>query len=105
MAEDEGDFTGQDRSTPGGRAALQGRLAAIIESSDDGIVSKDLNGIVQSWNEAAEKIFGYTAQEIVGKSITTIIPPERLHEENEILSRIRRGERIDHFQTVRQHKD
>jgi len=105
MTQGDRDFAGQDRSTPAGRAALQARLAAIIDSSDDGIVSKDLNGIVQSWNEAAERMFGYTAGEIVGKSITTIIPPGREHEETEILARVRRGERIDHFQTVRRHKD
>jgi len=99
------DFAGQDRSTSAGRAALQARLAAIVDSSDDGIVSKDLDGIVQSWNEAAAHIFGYTAEEIVGKSILTIIPPGREHEETEILARVRRGERIDHFQTVRRRKD
>jgi PAS domain-containing protein len=70
------EYQGQDRSTPGGRAALQERLAAIIDSSDDGIVSKDLNGVVQSWNEAAVRIFGYTAAEMAGRSITTMIPPE-----------------------------
>ena len=105
VTEADREFTGQDRSTSAGRAALQARLAAIINSSDDGIVSKDLNGIVQSWNEAAERIFGYTAEEMVGRSITTIIPPDRHHEENEFLARVRRGERIDHFQTVRQRKD
>src|SRR6187399_821717 len=83
----------------------QAMLAAIVASSDDAIVSKDLNGIVQSWNEAAERIFGYTAVEMVGRSITTIIPADRLHEEGQILERLRRGERIDHFQTVRQRKD
>jgi PAS domain S-box-containing protein len=105
MSEADGEFQGQDRSTPGGRAALQARLAAIIDSSDDGIVSKDLNGVVQSWNDAAEQIFGYTADEIVGRSIRTIIPADRQHEEDEILARIRRGERIEHFRTVRQRKD
>ncbi|MDB5296016.1 MAG: rpfC 5, partial [Phycisphaerales bacterium] len=99
------EFTGQDRSTISGRAALQARLAAIINSSDDGIVSKDLNGVVQSWNDAAERIFGYRADEIVGRSITILIPPDRQHEEAMILARVRRGERIDHFQTVRQRKD
>jgi len=95
----------QDGSTPVASAELQARLAAIVASSDDGIVSKDLNGVVQTWNTAAERIFGYTADEIIGKSITTIIPAERLHEEEEILSRIRRGQRVDHFQTLRQRKD
>src|SRR4051794_11724638 len=70
------DLASQDQSSDAGRAALQGRLAAIINSSDDGIVSKDLNGIVQSWNEAAQRIFGYTADEIVGQSIKLLIPPD-----------------------------
>ena len=80
------------------------RLAAIIESSDDAIVSKDLNGIVTSWNQAAERMFGYTAAEMVGQSITTIIPEDRLHEEREVLTRIRRGDKVDHFETLRRHK-
>src|SRR5947208_6175338 len=83
----------------------QALLAAIIASSDDAIVSKDLNGIVQSWNDAAERIFGWTAEEIIGRSITLIIPPERVNEETDILSRIRRGERVDHFETIRVCKD
>ncbi|HEV2115835.1 MAG TPA: PAS domain S-box protein [Terriglobales bacterium] len=77
------------------------RLAAIVESSDDAIVSKDLNGIVTSWNAAAERIFGYTAAEMVGRPITTIIPPELHEDEVRILDKLRRGERIDHFETVR----
>jgi PAS domain S-box-containing protein len=81
------------------------RLAAIVESSDDGIISKDLNGIVQSWNGGAERIFGYTADEMIGKSIITVIPPEMHDEEPVILSRIGRGERIDRFETIRQRKD
>jgi PAS domain S-box-containing protein len=80
------------------------KLAAIVESSDDAIVSKDLNGVVTSWNNAAERIFGYKPQEIVGKPITTIIPPELQDDETEILRRIRAGERIEHFQTVRMTK-
>src|SRR6476659_3010731 len=84
---------------------LQARLAAIVATSDDAIVSKNLDGIVQSWNRAAERIFGWTAEEIIGRSITLIIPPERLNEETDILSRIRRGERVDHFETVRMCKD
>jgi two-component system, chemotaxis family, CheB/CheR fusion protein len=81
------------------------RLAAIIESSDDAIVSKDLNGIITSWNAGAERLFGYKPEEIVGKSILTLIPPDRQHEEPGILDRIRRGQRIDHYETVRRRKD
>jgi len=81
------------------------RLAAVVQSSHDGIVAKDLNGIITDWNQSAERIFGYTAKEIIGKSILTVIPPNRHSEETEILSRIRRGELIDHYQTVRRRKD
>jgi len=80
------------------------RLAAIVESSDDGIVSKDLNGIVKSWNAGAERIFGYTPEEIIGQPITTLIPRDLWGDEARILAKIRAGERIDHFQTVRLHK-
>jgi PAS domain S-box-containing protein len=80
-------------------------LASIVESSDDAIVSKNLDGIVTSWNEGAERIFGYAAKEAVGEPITIIIPSNRYDEERTILTRIRRGERIDHFETVRQRKD
>jgi PAS domain S-box-containing protein len=76
-------------------------LAAIVESSDDAIASKDLNGIVTSWNKSAERLFGYTAREIIGKPITTIIPPELLADETMILGKIRKGEKIDHFETIR----
>jgi PAS domain S-box-containing protein len=81
------------------------RLAAIIEFSDDAIVSKTLDGIVTSWNPAAERIFGYRAEEMIGASITRIFPPDRLSEEEEFLARLRRGERIEHFQTTRRTKD
>jgi two-component system, chemotaxis family, CheB/CheR fusion protein len=77
------------------------RLAAIVESSDDAIASKDLNGIVTSWNASAERIFGYKAEEIIGKPITLIIPPELRSDEDMILGKIARGERIHHFETVR----
>ncbi|HJP82823.1 MAG TPA: ATP-binding protein [Fimbriimonadaceae bacterium] len=81
------------------------RLVAVVESSDDAIVTKSLEGIVTSWNKGAERIFGFTAEEIIGKSILTIIPPERHHEEPVILAKIAAGERIDHFETVRMAKD
>jgi PAS domain S-box-containing protein len=80
-------------------------LVAIVESSDDAIVSKDLNGVIQSWNSGAERLFGYTAEEAIGRPISIVIPPDRLDEEPEILARIRRGERVDHFETVRRRKD
>jgi PAS domain S-box-containing protein len=79
-------------------------FAAIVESSDDAIVSKNLNGIITSWNRGAERIFGYTAEEAIGQPITIVIPQDRQDEERTILTRIRRGERIDHFETVRRHK-
>jgi PAS domain S-box-containing protein len=80
-------------------------LAAIVDSSDDAIVSKDLNSIVTSWNAGAERLFGYSAGEMVGRSITLIIPPDRQHEENEIQAQIKRGERVEHFETLRLTKD
>ena len=80
-------------------------LASIVESSDDAIVSKDLDGIITSWNEGAERIFGFSAREAIGQPITIVIPQDRQSEEREILTRIRRGERIDHFETVRQRKN
>jgi len=80
-------------------------FAAIVKSSEDAIISKDTNGIIQSWNKSAERLFGYTPAEIIGKSVLTLIPTERHSEEDEILGKIRRGERIEHFETVRQAKD
>jgi PAS domain S-box-containing protein len=80
-------------------------LAAIVESSDDAIVSKNLDGIIQSWNTGAERIFGYRAHEVIGKSIILLIPPERRAEERMILDRIRRGQRVEHYETVRMRKD
>jgi two-component system CheB/CheR fusion protein len=81
------------------------RLAAIVESSDDAIVSKDLNGIITSWNAGAERLFGYSAEEALKKPITIIIPPDRYHEEQQILDRIHSGERVEHFDTIRRRKD
>jgi PAS domain S-box-containing protein len=79
-------------------------LASIVESSDDAIVSKNLDGIITSWNKGAERIFGYAADEAIGRPITFVIPGDRHGEEREILTRIRRGERIEHFETIRQTK-
>lgn len=79
-------------------------LAAIIASSDDAILSKDLNGVIRTWNQGAERIFGYTAEEVIGKPITMLLPVDRHQEEMEILRRLRRGERVNHFDTVRRHK-
>lgn len=87
------------------QSVVRARLAAIVESSDDAIVAKTLEGIITDWNLGAQRIFGYTSDEIVGKPITTLIPPDRQHEETMILDRLRRGERIEHFQTVRRTKD
>jgi PAS domain S-box-containing protein len=81
------------------------RLAAIVESSDDAIISKDLTGRITSWNASAQRIFGYRAEEMIGESIRRLIPPELQSEEDEILSKLRRGERVDHFETVRVAKD
>src|SRR5258708_23770835 len=81
------------------------RLAAIVTSSDDVIVSKTLEGTITSWNPAAERILGYTADEAIGKNIKLIIPPDRWAEEDEVLARIRRGERVEHFETVRRAKN
>ncbi|CAN7585982.1 PAS domain S-box protein [Pararhizobium sp. LjRoot255] len=81
------------------------RFAAIVESSDDAILAKDLNGTIISWNPGAERLFGYTAAEAVGKPVAMLIPLDRHNEEPEILSRIRRGERIDHYETIRRRKD
>jgi PAS domain S-box-containing protein len=79
----------------------QAHLAAIVESSQDAIISKTLQGIVLSWNTGAERLFGYSAEEMIGQSITILIPPERQDEEHEILARIARGDRVEHFETVR----
>src|SRR5215813_3960551 len=81
------------------------RHASIVESSDDAIIGKNLDGIITSWNKGAERLFGYTAEEAVGNPVTILIPPDRHDEERVILARLRRGEHIDHYETVRQRKD
>jgi PAS domain S-box-containing protein len=85
--------------------AEHAHLAAIVESSDDAIISKTLESIIMSWNNGAERMFGHTAAEAIGQSIYLIIPPERHDEEQMILDKLRRGERIEHFETVRMRKD
>ncbi len=84
---------------------VQARLAAIVESSQDAIISKTLDGIIRTWNSGAERLFGYTAEETVGRPITLLIPPDRLDEEREILGRLSRGERVEHYETLRMAKD
>ncbi len=84
---------------------LQSHLAAIVESSDDAIISKGLDGVIRTWNTAAERIFGYRADEIIGKSVLILIPEDRQHEEPVILAKLSAGQRIDHYETVRQRKD
>lgn len=81
------------------------RLAAVVESSDDAIISKDLNGVITSWNRGAARLFGYTAEEAIGQPIMMLFPPDRLDEEAEIVGRVRRGERVEHYETVRRRKD
>ena len=80
-------------------------LASIVECSDDAIISRTLDGIITSWNKGAERVFGYTAEEAIGRPIAFLIPSDRQNEEPEILERIRNGKRIEHYETVRQRKD
>lgn len=94
------DVTEQNRAE-----AARAHLAALVTSSEDAIISKSLEGVIKSWNQGAERIFGYSAHEAVGKPITLVIPADRLEEEPAILERLKRGERVDHFETVRQRKD
>jgi diguanylate cyclase (GGDEF)-like protein/PAS domain S-box-containing protein len=88
-----------------GREMENKHYRAIVESSDDAIISKDLNGTVKSWNEGAEKVFGYNAKEMIGQPMIKVFPENKLHEETEILSRLKRGEKVDHFRTLRKKKD
>ena len=85
--------------------SVRARLAAIVDSSDDAIVSKDLNGVITSWNSAAEQMFGYSAAEAVGQHITLIVPEDRVAEDKEVLTRVWNGERVHHFETQRRAKD
>lgn len=87
------------------RKEVDQRLASIVENCEDAIISKDLQGIISSWNTGAQRLFGYAAEEVVGKPITVLIPPDRHYEEPGILERLRHGERIEHFETVRRRKD
>ncbi|MGK6315585.1 PAS domain S-box protein [Neorhizobium sp. DT-125] len=111
---DSGDSDGTDGRSQGPEAVVGADkpahdagafLAAIIESSEDAIVSKSLQGIIITWNKGAERLFGYSAAEAVGKPITILIPEDRLDEEPAILARIHAGERVDHFETIRRRKD
>jgi two-component system CheB/CheR fusion protein len=86
-------------------AEARGRLAAIVESSDNAIIGKNLDGIITSWNRGAERLFGYSPAEIVGQSVTVLFPPDRQHESADILGHIRRGEAVEHLDTVRRRKD
>src|SRR5262249_45667200 len=81
------------------------RLVSVVESSDDAIVSEDLDGVIVSWNRGAEHLFGYSAEEVIGKPILILIPPDRQHEEMMILERIRSGEPVKHYETVRRRKN
>jgi PAS domain S-box-containing protein len=103
---DRGEFEGDagsrlDTTAQEAVEEIRSRLAAIVQGSDDAIIAKDLNGTVTSWNRSAERIFGYTEQEVLGKPIALIIPPDLQAEEAQILQRLRSGERIEHFETVR----
>lgn len=96
---------GRDVSDRARAVELQERLAAIVESSDDIIVSKDLSGFITSWNRGAERVLGYTAEEIIGKHVSTLMPPESLEDTEKILGAVRRGEKLDHYETRRRRKD
>ncbi|MCU1329126.1 MAG: domain S-box protein, partial [Bryobacterales bacterium] len=96
--------TALDSNSEAQRASLL--LSAIVDSSDDAIISKDLNGVITSWNQSAVRLFGYTSDEAVGQPVATLlIPHDRQHEEPTILAKLRRGERVSHFETKRRRKD
>ena len=95
----------ESEPTFGTQDEAMSRLAAIVASSDDGIIAKSLDGTITDWNAGAETIFGYTAAEAIGRSITMLLPADRLDEEDHILARLQRGEKIDHVETQRRHKD
>src|SRR5438876_3357111 len=86
------------------RTSSASRLAAIVEWSDDSIISTDLDGTITSWNRASERLYGYTADEMVGRSVTAILPDDRGHEEDAVHERIRQGLTVEHFETMRRHK-
>ncbi|MFW1678154.1 EAL and GGDEF domain-containing protein [Pontibacter sp. JAM-7] len=97
-------YIAQDISQQVAAEALQSHFQSIIETSEDAIISKSIDGIVQSWNQAAERMFGYKAEEMIGQPMLKIFPPERAHEEAEILAKLAAGKRVEHFRTQRQHK-
>ncbi|USQ74689.1 PAS domain S-box protein (plasmid) [Roseomonas mucosa] len=112
MIDDTSKLLGKRETVPGSgvqghRKALEASawLAAVVENSDDAIISKTLDGIITTWNRGAERLFGYTSHETIGQPIRMIIPDDRLFEEDEILRRLRNGERVDHFETVRLRKN
>src|SRR6478735_5152612 len=98
-------FGEQDAPQGGGAADVASRLAAIVSSSDDAIVGKTLDGVITDWNRGAQAIFGYAPGEIIGKPVKLLLPPGLEDEEDEILVRIRKGERIENFETRRRRKD
>src|SRR5690242_16949033 len=89
----------------GTREELRAQLSALVDASSDAILTKTLAGIITSWNRAAERLYGYTADEAIGQPVTLLIPPEQPDEFPAIMARIRRGERVESYETIRQHKD